>query len=38
MIDLEKKNKQIPMTLALKQRKTEHYLDDNKQKIAILYF
>ena len=26
------------MTLTLKQRKIEQYLDDNKQKMAILYF
>ena len=34
----KKKKKQISMTLTLKQRKIEQYLDDNKQKMAILYF
>ena len=39
MINLEKKKKnQISMTLTSKQRKIEQYLDDNKQKMAILYF
>lgn len=33
-----KKKKQISTTLTLKQRKIEQYLDDNKQKMAILYF
>ena len=43
MLDIHKhdqfgKKKKISMTLTSKQRKIEQYLDDNKQKMAILYF